>query len=69
MRDPRDQAIDRRVAELHALARRDGYDAVRDRAVVQLTAAVLWLRDAYGDRQTYRVVQAAADQLAAFECR
>jgi hypothetical protein len=64
-----DRAVDQYIAQLDALAEREGLDAAREKAVVQFTAITIWLKEAYGVRNTYGVVQAAADQLAAFECR
>jgi hypothetical protein len=64
-----DQSVERQCDDYNALAASKGLDAARDRAIEQFTAITLWLKDTYGARQTYGVVQAAADQLAAFECR
>jgi hypothetical protein len=65
--DRTDQVIERKFEHFNSLAERKGWQAARSDAVDQLSAIVLWLGEAYGQRRTYEFFAQVTDGLIAPE--
>ena len=62
--DYTDRVIERQFGRFNDLVDRHGWVAAKEEVVAELTAVALWLRQAYGPRATYGVLQQVADSMA-----